>query len=401
MKIAILMPEQVDVPALYRTRELVENIARAQPLCGEQVQLAIGIPEADEALWRAHEAYLLEGLDGVAVGRRLRWERVDPGNVGRMYMVHQLQTILHGLSSVIVPRDWGWNFADCDAWISLATPGQGAVLPIKPTAHYVADLSARITPDAYANGRGDEYWTRELDAFTMWRRSAAVLCGDPETRVDLIGYAGVRGNQIMDVPNLSWGSPALPESRSPIRQRSWLWLTEANSRHATVAALKGIALYLSEGGAIVPTIVSGDIAAFDHGRVVDQLSDSVREVLKELPRYALHEIPMLSRLLARGEGIWSSEVSGGEGLAMALAQRHGLPFVGQRYPLHERLAAGAGKSVKLYEKADPIAIADMLFDLETDPPAPAAGAWSPASFPELRQQQFGFVLDRLMEFVRA
>ncbi len=401
MKIAILMPEQVDVPALYRTRELVENIARSQPLCGAQVQLAIGIPEADEARWRAHEAYLLEGLEGVAVGRRLRWERVDPGNVSRMYMIHQLQTSLHGLSSVIVPRDWGWNFADCDAWISLATPGQGAVLPIKPTAHYVTDLSARITPDAYANGRGDEYWTRELDAFTMWRRSAAVLCGDPETRVDLIGYAGVRGDQIMDVPNLSRGSPTLFETRSPIRQRNWLWLTEANPRHATMAALKGIALYLSEGGAIMPTIVSGDIAAFDHGHVVNQLSADVREVLEELPRYALHEIPMLSRVLARGLGIWSSEVAGGEGFAMALAQRHRLPFVGQRYPLHERLAESAGKCVRLYDKAEPIAIADMLFDLETNPPPPPPGDWSPASFPELRQQQFSFVVDRLMEFVRA
>jgi len=400
LKIAILMPEQVDIPVLYRTRELVENLAQAQTLRGEQVQLAIGIPEADEGQWRAHEAYLLDGLDGVAVGRRLRWERVDPGNVGRMYMVHQLQTSLQGLSSVIVPRDWGWNFADCHAWISLAAPGQGAVLPIKPTAHYVTDLSARITPEAFAHGRGDEYWSRELDAFSMWRRSAAVLCGDPETQVDLVGYAGVRPDQIMSVPNLSWGSPILPESRSPIRQRSWLWLTEASPRHATVAALKGIALYLSEGGAIVPTIVSGDIAAFDHGHLVDQLDLGVREVLKELPRYALREVPMLSRVLARGEGIWSSEVAGGEGFAMALAQRHRLPFVGQRYPLHERLAAGAGKSVKLYDKADPIAIADMLFDLETNPPSPPR-AWSPAGFPELRQQEFGFVLDRLMEFIRA
>lgn len=178
-------------------------------------------------------------------------------------------------------------------------------------------------------------------------------------------------------------------------------MAEANSRHATVPALKGIALYLSEGGAIVPTIVSSDVAAFDHGHVVGQLGDGVGEVLKELPRYALQDMPMLSRLLARGEGIWSSEVAGGEGFAMALAQRHGLPFVGQRYPLHERLAAEAGKTVKLYDKADPIAIADMLFSLETDPPASPASAWSPADFPELRQQQIGFVLDRLMEFVRA
>ena len=394
------MPKQVDAAALHRTRELAEILARARPLGGANVELAIGIPESAEPIWRAHEAYLLEGLNGVAVARHLRWERVEPGNVGRMYMIHQLQASLHGLSSVIVPRDWGWNFADCDAWISLADAGQGAVLPIKPTAHYVADLAERIVPHAYARNIEDEYWTRQLDAFLMWRRSAAVLCADRETRTDLVGYAGVRSDLIIEVPSLSWGSGSLPTSSATGQQKSWLWLTEPNARHATVSALKGLALYLSEGGSIRPTIVSGNITGFNRRKLVKLLSDSERGVLDGLTRHAVSDMRMLARVLARGSGIWSSEVAGGEGFAMALALRHGLPFVGQRFALHERLAASAGESVRLYDTSDPIAIADMLFTLEDNPP-PQPGDWSPPTFPELRHQQFGLVLDRLMEFVRA
>ena len=47
-------------------------------------------------------------------------------NARRMFTNLPPSLDIEGMSEVTVPRDWGWNFQDCDLWISMANPGLGS-----------------------------------------------------------------------------------------------------------------------------------------------------------------------------------------------------------------------------------------------------------------------------------
>jgi len=405
VKIAILLPTHFDVGALLRARELTRVLAGAYSLAGGAVEIAIGLPERPEQLWRAHEDFLRMDAPCPLVVRRLRWEGFPAENVRRMFMLQQLQVDLRGFETVQIPRDWGWNFVDCDLWFNLADPGQGAVLPLKPTATYVSDLAVRIVPEAFATGLSDPYWDRQLDAFRMWRRSGVVLCSDEGTATDVVGYAGVRRESVLTVGSLACCEPASTAISAPRNDKQWVWLAEANERHANMTALEGLALYLQEGGAIRPIIASQEALAFQKPETVrsmvgiDQLG---KDLLDSLELYPYRDYARLSRLLQRCGGLWSSEVAGGEGLALALAQDHGLRFLGQDFDLHRQLVADWPDHALLYAKADPVAIADALHLAERATQREAPPASPPRrSSDALKLQQFGFAIDRLQEFSNA
>lgn len=381
-------------------------LAGAYSLAGTSVEIAIGLPECAEAQWRSHEEFLKQSASCPLVVRRLRWEEFPADNIRRMFMLQNLQVDLSGFKSVSIPRDWGWNFVDCDIWFNLADPGQGAVLPLRPTANYVSDLAVRLVPDAYASGLGDPYWDRQVDAFRMWRRTGVIVCSDERTATDLVGYAGVRRGSIMLAGSLA----TLPsfEFNSPLPRKldQWVWLVDANERHANLAAIEGLSLYLQEGGLIRPVIASGETLAFERPRTVKSMAaigDSAMELLNELDHYRYLDLARLSRLLCRSAGLWSSELAGGEGLALTMARRHGLWFLGQNSVFGDLAASAYSAQSVLYPSCDPMAIADGLHRAEQSmlgkAAPPAAEEVGPGD--ELKRQQYGFVIDRLLEFVSA
>ena len=123
---------------------------------------------------------------------------------------------LEGINEVSVPRDWGWNFQDCDLWISLAGPGVGAILPLRPTTHYCADLAQRYVPTAITGTIHDPYWLVETDAFRIWRQGL-VLASDDGTAADLVSYAGVRRERIEVVPDVLDQLPSIPSGNEDDR----------------------------------------------------------------------------------------------------------------------------------------------------------------------------------------
>lgn len=404
MKIAILLPTHFDVAALLRARELTRILAGAYKLAGGPVEIAIGLPERPELLWRAHEEFLRRDAACPVVVRRLRWEGFPAENVRRMFMLQQLQVDLRGFEKVQIPRDWGWNFVDCDLWFNLADPGEGAILPLKPTATYVSDLAVRVVPEAYASGLSDPYWGRQLDAFRMWRRTGIVLCSDPGTASDLVGYAGVRRESVLTVSSLT-SCEVTPTPRSPKRDgMQWVWLVEPNERHANMAAIEGLALYQQEGGSIQPIIATQEPLAFEKPETIRSMAgidQRGRDLLDTLELYHYRDYPRLSRLLQRCGGLWSSEVAGGGGLAPALAQRHGLRFLGQDFAQNRQLTVDRVDHALLYPSADPVAIADGLHQAEQVTALATLPEPVGRTLDALTLQQFGFAIDRLQEFANA
>ena len=400
MKIGILLPSHFDVASLCRVRELCRILLQSSPLEGGPIELAVGLPERPESEWRRHERRLREGMPEVIV-RHLKWETVPAGNAVRMFAKHGLRLDLSGIHEVLVPRDWGWNFTDCDLWINFADTSMGAVLPLKPVAHYVSDLAMRIVPYSFGAGVDDPFWQRQVDSFRLWRQGALVTVTDQWTADDVVGYAGVRRENVVQLPSLSFSDEPLPHL--PERELGgWIWTIEANPRFDIRNALAGLQIYVREGGTHLPTIACQNAAPFSpgsHHPVFAGWDASALDLWSELEIVAYPDFRTLSRLLNRAQLLWSSEIAGGDGFSLALAARHGLRFLGMDFPAHRQLAEKCGHSIALYAESDPLLIADALHAMEALGPSQSQPLGAPES-PAIRRQQYGFLIDRLLERVR-
>jgi hypothetical protein len=314
------------------------------------------------------------------------------------------------ISHVMLPRDWGSNFTDCDAWIVLADPGLGGVYPIRPTAWYCPELAARRSPYAFAMDHRAAFWDNMLTAFRMWRQAGVVVTTDRLTAEDVVSFAGVSPDRLLALPQDfdvdSMGSaPPLPRQAKRLLIRM-----EPDSLHDVAAVLRGLRQYRLEGGALVPTIASllpqdawrrnsnmGDVVA---------LPTPVRDLLEEMAQPGsecggserLIPPDRWARLLGRASAVWSPRLSG-QGSHLNWPLRCGLPVLSADHPAAR--AAPGGTAMTFYHPGDPDLITDALHGFEADlaagvPPAaasPAGAALLPA--------QAALIVDRLLEMVDA
>lgn len=443
MKLAILIPEGYDLACLRKARLLAEAVQTGFNLRGASVSVAFGLPQPVESLWRRDEATLTKDLKN-AVARHLVWERVPSSNVARMFPWNR-RHVPQGLEAVSIPRDWGTNFVDCDIWFNLANPAMGGVFTHRPTAHFCADLSVREYPYSYANDYADPRWEAQTGAFQLWRSDALVVAGDDYTARDLTSFAGVHPDKVMLVPGLT---PTPDMAATPQARRSAsriLWRVEPTQAFDLHHALKGLGIYLDEGGTLEVRILSeSGPTAFDENADVDADEDAETdadaevdaadakaqaeadaararakaearakakakamaylppdssELLRSLPIEHITSDVDLAFQLAQGVGLWSTRIAGGEASALAEGLAAQLPLLAVDTPLHRDWRQRVGTNLILYPPASAMALADALHTFETlcrnsdREPYVRSGAHEKA----LIAQRVGFVIDRLME----
>ncbi len=364
LKIAILLPEFPDVGWRWRVQQLAVALMKEGAPDGTPIEIAIGLPRLPENEWRRQEAEIRSGAPGVVV-RHLGWERVETDLALRMYP--KCTADVDGIPGLVLPRDWGWNFVDCDAWIVCADPAAGAILPLKPTAYFVRDLAARYVPEAFAGGLHGPYWERQTHAFRMWRQSPCVFTTNAATVPDISSYAGVRRDRIVVSSQLQ-PSPVVQPLRSD--DRTLLWIAEPDARHDLTSALEGLRLFQAEGGNL-NIIVAGEAAyGFDpvegQAALASVPTRSRRSTLNMQFETVAGEGDM-RRLLKRSGMIWSSALADGDNEGLLRAKQAGVSFVGLRYPQNETLAKTLGVPAIFYDRPEAGAIADALNQ--------AANAW--------------------------
>ena len=396
MKVGILLPAALDLGLLRRARQLSLLIGDIADADGTAWSAVIGVPHQSERQWREIERDLRTG-NARTVVRHLKWEPVPVENAERMFAKLPATLDLKGIDEVVVPRDWGWNFQDCDAVIAFADPALGAVLPLAPTVFYCPDLAVRIVPESAAQSIDDPYWQRQTDAFRIWRQSR-VVTSDKATIDDLVSYAGVRRERIELVPNLfdhDAGKPAAVDGGS----ETLAWLIGPAALHDLENAAKGLETYSSEGGRLEPVVVHDGLsrANSDHMPFYSEgLPTPVADLLYGLPSKTLGSDRELFRYLGQSAALWSSRLAGGEGEVPLLAAQAGIPFVGADFQVN-RAAASDGSAI-FYRLNDPLAIADALHAVEAmvvagkRPKGPRKGA-SPAD----KQKAIRDLLLRLRE----
>lgn len=403
MKIAILLPDSLGVATLQRARTLIRLLRKATPLVGGPIELAVGLPLLPEAEWRTHEAMLKGEQEGVIV-RHMQWEKVPSDHAQRMFVSFDASFELSGIDEVSIPRDWGWNFSDCDFWINFADPDLGAVYPLKPVAHYCPDLAVRIAPFAFSKSIHDPYWKRQMAAFRMWRQRALVLTNDPYTVDDLVSYAGIRRDAIIRVPELldgDLGSASNPKCNA----KQLVWRMEPNELHSVQTAAEGLRIYLAEGGAMQPVIATeSNLEIFEPpwlGKGIADIPIELRKLLADIPKERIRSHDGLMRLLARSAILWSSCVAGGEGYLIRCANRANMHFLGMEFPLQKDLVAQLGLPAILYKSQTPIEIASALHALEGMAEKQPARSPEPPQSDITRSMEYSLLLDRLSEMTCA
>ncbi|WP_404418251.1 hypothetical protein [Brevundimonas vesicularis] len=390
MKIAILLPERPDLGWRWRAKELARSLRQTGAPDGSEITVAIGLPRESEADWRRKEAEMLTGDDGIVV-RHLGWERVEPAMAERMFP--DLKASLDDIPDVALPRDWGWNFVDCDAWIICADAAQGAVAPLKPVAYYVRDLAQRYVPTAFASGLDHIFWRRQDHAFRLWRQADCVFSSQAATNDDISGYAGVRRDRIVLSPQLKldFRDASKHSSGAPI---DLLWVAEPYAGHDPAVALEAIRILRSEGEDAQITVCGEQAYGFDpeDGQLTLSATPArARRAAESIACETVSDERELARVLSRAKIVWSSALADGEPEGVLRAAQVGVPFVGLRYPQAERLVEALGVKAFFYDHSEAGLIADALkLALSSEHSAPRS-----SSSPKDEADDWSSVVERL------
>lgn len=401
VRIAVLLPNSPGLRLVRRAAEIAAAIAAARTGNGRPVEITFGLPEPSETRWRKVEQSIRERLPS-AVVRRTEWVRIPVQNARRMFTHLPATLELEGIKEVAVPRDWGWNFQDCDLWLSFGEFRLGAILPLRPIAFYCGGLEQRYVPTSNSVSIHDPFWEMEAEAFRIWRQGL-VLTSDEDTIPDIVSYAGVRRERTELIPDALDALPAV--ASAPAMERdpySLLWLLDGNATDDLTNALEGLAAYYRENGR-VEVIMSHEAGApVNHHLGIAVLGADHLELYNALQRLPYRSLTELERMFPRVGALWSSRIAGGEGEHFHDSARSGLPIVAPRYRLNERTAHRLEAPALLYELDDPMAIADALHQLEqrvesSSPPA----VNSTTRHAVAHGLAWGFVVDRMLEASNA
>ena len=396
LKIAILLTTSPDLRAIRRAAELAVALVRAETAWGHSIEVTVGVPESLETKWRFAEQQIRRRAPAVVV-RRMEWARVPVKNARRMFASLPESLELEGISDVAIPRDWGWNFQDCDLWISFADERIGAILPLRPVTQYCGDLAQRYVPSSITGSIHDPYWDLETDAFRIWRQSL-VITSDEDTAVDLVSYAGVRRERIEVVPDLLDSLPQSPGNEDDRDPYLLIWLLAGNAADELETSLHALSGYFREGGNL-EVLMAHDVAAPVNTQLgVAVLGPDLLKLYQDLPRFPYRSLDELDRIVARSAAVWSSLSAGGEGEHVHDAVRAGVPLLAPRFRLNERTAERTGADVLFYPLEDPLALTDALHQLEAQIASGMTKSPKRAQAdPGEQAVAWGFVVDRMLE----
>lgn len=403
LKAAVLLGDTT-LETLTRARALVAAVHAAKPLGYFDTEIVAGLPTIEGGWWQEQAQRLTQGLPHAMV-RRLAWERVLANDARRMFEALDLPVSLAEVERVTLPRDWGANFLDCDCWLVVGGTSIGGVYPARPTAVFCPDLAQRRIPAAYADSLGSAFWSEQTTAFRLWRQSSAVVATDPTTAEDLVSYAGVSPDNVIELLSpLDCNLPDPPKFLS--RSSQWLLLRiEPDLRYGADKVLCGLRQYLAEGGGLRPMLATETpVEAWRRTSVrpeIALLPSSVREILDEVRIEPVTSLEDWTRLLAQHSLAWLPREHGGDGQLLRQALRSGLRVLCADVLVQRqahRLVEGAATFYKARCASE---IADALHHFERDEPAPSVEAGKPLLGAGDLAREIGFVLDRLREAAHA
>jgi hypothetical protein len=332
--------------------------------------------------------------------RRMNWESWPVNSITTMF--NTLAPLPDAITHCSVPRDYGYDFLDCDAWIVFGSSLEGFVVPARPLAIYCADMIQRYVPQIYAGTGFEDPWMRQIATHLGWRSARCVFCTTPHTRTDAVSYAGVRASRALLAPTLAEPiagglHPFRPGTSDPYI----LWITNPSMHKNHQKAMDALRHYYSELGGTLPVVVAGsdsDLLAPDSGAEL-QSSRSLKAATDVVPHLRfVGEVTNTAylRLVSEAAVVWHNVIIDNGTFVAFDAARAGRHFVSSDYPQMRYLCERYGIAASWYKAGEPAVAAAALLVAER---AAAAGQ-DPGhnlhqDFPEERRAAYGAMLGRL------
>jgi hypothetical protein len=366
-KVAILLPNEWRGGMLRNASALAALLSRTNWPCIGRLKVVVGLLKNGDYNWN-EVGQQFAALDGSVSVRRMGWEAWPVTAIRTMFRT--LPAFPAAITHCSVPRDYGHNFLDCDAWIIFGSSHEGFVVPARPTAIYCADMIQRYVPQIFGATGHEEHWRRQIATHLGWRRANCVFCTTPQTRTDAISYAGVRASRVLLAPTLVdpiAGSLRLLQTDK--HDPYILWITNASAHKNHQSAMEALRLYYRELGGTLPVIVAGSetmLLAPGSGAQL-QSSRSVREATDVLPHLRfVGEVTDATylRLVSEAAVVWHNVVIDNGTFVAFDAARAGRHFVSSDYPQMRYLCERYGVAARWHKAGEPAAAAAALFAAE-------------------------------------
>ena len=386
MKLAILLPERPDAGWVWRAEALAAVLHEAAPMLGQDLEVVIGLSRATPQ-WNRCAQDLQSNKPWLSV-RPLEWRPAPVDQFHRVYAdIERIAFVDH----YNIPRDGGWNYSDCDAWVVCADERIGAPPPLRPTAIYCRGLSSRYVVGTFGDIRTDAAWSSQMDAFLAWRKARCVFAVEDHTLGDVVSYAGVQRGKTLKIPTL-WDrrTRTTPTRPSRLAPGYLAWLVEPDAAHDPLNALAGLADYVSRGGERPIALIGQGVAEFDlKAGPLNPYRQALASNVELLARTTVIPTPhaeALNQAVADAGVVWSSLLADGEPEAPRLAAQYGKWLLAVDFP-QMRIASAPARSV-FYDPFQLDALVDALFAADqsathhpgaapAEPVTSAAAAYTP------------------------
>lgn len=314
--IAVLLPPAPQPGVVAGAFSLVCSLSEK---CG--VRVVVGLPRTAVDDWESTAACFGACAASVSI-RTLTWTELPRDVVIRMFGSDL--DMPSEVSSVQVPHDRAWSFADCSGWILFGDTTLGATAWLRPAIVIAPQLAERYTP-AFA---GQQDVERRIDTFLSWRSARAVLGTTVADRRDLVSYAGMHPDRVRPRPpfddvSLSTVDQVAPAMDSPaiIWHPAYPWPAPATT------AATAWREYLETGGRLQLLIVGRHADAVASAPSVASILDDCSRIGGRWHTRATLPGRRLDRLLDSARIFWNSTVADDSHWLVARSLARGIPAV--------------------------------------------------------------------------
>jgi glycosyltransferase involved in cell wall biosynthesis len=403
-KLAILLPNAWGGGMVRNAWSLARLIAGEDwPNLG-RIEVVLGFREEGNYDWVAFEHESASIGPGVTV-RRLSWQRWPASLAHKVMAQQQKPCSTAAVDQFSCPRDGGYDFTDCDAWIVFASSVEGHVIPRRPFAVYCADLIQRYVPAIFSHDPNT--WSWQDETFIGWRWARCVFSTTPQTRLDVITYAGVHPDRALLVPTMVDAMATVAAPRDQTAEPYILWVTNAAPHKNHVAAVKALRAYYGELGGTLPLRICGATSDWlDPAGGRDLPGTKAFAAAPEVVARAsfLGEVTDAHylRLVADAAVVWHNVIVDNGTFVAFDAARAGCTLVSSDYPQMRYHCDRYGVAALFHPSADTSAAARALLQAERNwragiPPGHAPREDDPVQ----RRSAYGEMLNMLFNDVRT
>ncbi len=265
--------------------------------------------------------------------RETEWVTISQQEAANYLKVIDKKIVLNS-THYMYPTEDICNFHDSDFWFIISDRTDSPVLPLKPYGVFVYDYIQRYIPELF----GDWY---ESAFISTVRNARFVLTQTPETREDIIQYAGASSRQVHLMPFEFNPFDVEVKPLSSPQKEYFIWSTNRSIHKNHLVAIEALAIYYDEFDGKLDVVMTGvqteefkkplsSSCAYVHQ--VHQAIIKHSAVKKHLKIMGELSISDYVSVLSSAKFLWHPTLKDNGTFSAVEAAYHGVPTLSSKYP---------------------------------------------------------------------